>query len=89
MAVLKIGSTGDDVARIQQALQEAGFYQGAVDGIIGVGTEAAVKGFQLNAGLAVVSWARLPGGNSSRPRPRRPQRCRGAGLPLPGAHRIV
>ena len=42
---LSRGATGPVVARLQTALQNLG-YTGAVDGIFGVQTEAAVKAFQ-------------------------------------------
>ena len=42
---LSRGATGPVVARLQKALQNLG-YSGAVDGIFGVQTEAAVKAFQ-------------------------------------------
>jgi hypothetical protein len=39
------------VVRIQKALQDAGLFQGALDGAFGDRTEAAVKAFQAQAGL--------------------------------------
>ncbi len=65
MATYKNGSSGDDVARIQKALQDAGVYQGTPDGVFGDQTEAAVKAFQAQAGLTAdgivgpATWARL------------------------------
>jgi hypothetical protein len=65
MATYKHGSSGDDVARIQKALQDAGLFQGALDGVFGDQTEAAVKAFQAQAGLTAdgivgpATWARL------------------------------
>lgn len=65
MATYKNGSTGDDVARIQKALQDAGLYQGPLDGSFGDGTGAAVKAFQAQAGLAAdgivgpATWGKL------------------------------
>ena len=41
------------VSDIQAALQERGYYQGAVDGRNGPLTRAAIAGFQQDAGLAV------------------------------------
>jgi N-acetylmuramoyl-L-alanine amidase len=45
-AVLKRGSTGNVVRTIQTRLKNWGYYNGAVDGIYGPKTEAAVKYFQ-------------------------------------------
>lgn len=65
MALLKKGASGDDVARIQKALKEAGFYEGEADGMFNDRTEAGVKAFQTKSGLAAdgivgpVTWARL------------------------------
>lgn len=65
MAVLKKGSSGDDVTRIQKALKEAGFYEGETDGMFNDRTEAGVKAFQTASGLAAdgivgpVTWAKL------------------------------
>ncbi|MGB8652837.1 MAG: N-acetylmuramoyl-L-alanine amidase [Mycobacteriales bacterium] len=42
---------GDDVAALQERLAELGFDTGRVDGIFGVRTEAALKGFQREYGL--------------------------------------
>lgn len=62
--VLKRGSSGDAVGRLQTALMASGFPL-AVDGSFGAGTEAAVKAFQTRAGLAAdgvvgpQTWARL------------------------------
>lgn len=50
--VYKNGSTGDDVTRIQKALQIAGFFNEEPDGKFGPMTEAAVKNFQAGSGLA-------------------------------------
>ncbi len=38
---------------IQKALAEAGFYKGAIDGIIGSKTRAAIRSFQEEHGLSV------------------------------------
>lgn len=43
---------GDDVAALQERLLEMGFDPGRCDGIFGQGTEAALKEFQRNVGLA-------------------------------------
>lgn len=50
---LKIGSTGDDVKKLQERLTELGYYNGEIDGNFGVNTEAAFKLFQQTAGLYV------------------------------------
>jgi N-acetylmuramoyl-L-alanine amidase len=44
---------GDDVASLQRSLGALGFDAGRVDGIFGVHTEAALREFQRNTGLAV------------------------------------
>ncbi len=50
-AVLKKGSNGDEVATVQRKLKQWGYYDGAVDGIFGSRTEAAVRYFQRKNGL--------------------------------------
>ena len=57
---LKMGSTGEDVKKIQKALKEAGYQCGefgeqldGVDGIIGKVTESSIKAFQKAKGLQV------------------------------------
>ena len=52
-AVLKQGSTGSTVKTMQQKLKNWGYYTGAVDGIFGSKTLAAVKYFQRKNGLVV------------------------------------
>src|SRR5690242_7608457 len=52
MALLKDGSTGDDVVKLQQKLSELGFDPGDADGIFGASTTAAVKAFQQSKGLS-------------------------------------
>ena len=52
-AVLKQGSKGETVKKIQQKLKNWGYYSGAVDGIFGAKTTAAVKLFQKRNGLTV------------------------------------
>ncbi len=42
---------GDDVAQLQQQLQELGFYRHRVDGSFGAYTHGAVEEYQLNYGL--------------------------------------
>jgi hypothetical protein len=49
--VLKPGATGAEVKQLQQALVKAGQSPGAVDGVYGPKTEAAVKAFQTSAGI--------------------------------------
>ena len=46
------GSSGDTVTAIQQKLSAWGYYNGAIDGIYGSRTEAAVRYFQQKSGLA-------------------------------------
>ncbi|MEG4517369.1 MULTISPECIES: N-acetylmuramoyl-L-alanine amidase [unclassified Microcoleus] len=48
---LSFGSTGPAVIKIQQRLRDLGFNPGAVDGLFGENTEAAVKAFQRSVGL--------------------------------------
>jgi N-acetylmuramoyl-L-alanine amidase len=52
-AVLRQGSTGQTVKQIQTRLKAWGYYTGAVDGIFGPQTTAAVKYFQRKNGLTV------------------------------------
>jgi hypothetical protein len=39
--------------QVQQALEQAGYYQGPIDGIVGPGTSAAIAAYQRDNGLAV------------------------------------
>jgi len=48
---LYLGSSGDDVSRVQQRLSQWGFYNGPVDGVYGDTTFQAVQNFQRNNGL--------------------------------------
>jgi len=48
---MKVGSSGSDVVKLQQALECLGYYSGTIDGNYGAGTEAAVKRFQSKRGL--------------------------------------
>jgi putative chitinase len=48
---LKQGDSGDDVETLQQALNGHGFSPGAIDGMYGQGTVAAVIAFQNSEGL--------------------------------------
>ena len=50
-AVLRQGASGGEVKELQRRLKEWGYYNGAVDGIYGKGTVAAVKTFQKKNGL--------------------------------------
>ena len=52
-AVLKQGSRGDTVKTVQKKLKNWGYYSGAVDGIYGAQTTAAVKYFQRKNNLVV------------------------------------
>ena len=52
-SVLKKGSQGEKVEKLQQRLSDLGFYQGAIDGDFGDRTELAFKQFQQAAGLYV------------------------------------
>ena len=48
---LRLGATGDAVARLQRRLSEKGFKCGTIDGEFGQGTEAAVIAFQMSESL--------------------------------------
>ncbi|MBP2654525.1 MAG: ErfK/YbiS/YcfS/YnhG family protein [Firmicutes bacterium] len=50
---LKYQMSGPDVATVQIKLKELGYLSGRADGIFGQSTEAAVKAYQLDKGLAV------------------------------------
>ena len=50
-AVLKRGASGGEVKELQRRLKQWGYYNGAVDGVYGSGTVAAVKAFQKKNGL--------------------------------------
>ncbi|PAX51888.1 peptidoglycan-binding domain-containing protein [Brunnivagina elsteri] len=50
--VLKEGSRGQEVVKLQEGLKKLNFYSGAIDGIFGVGTKDAVIKFQRSQGLA-------------------------------------
>lgn len=50
-ASYKRGSTGNMVSQIQTTLKNQSFYFGAVDGVFGSSTEAAVKKYQKTYGL--------------------------------------
>lgn len=46
------GSSGDSVAKLQQALKIKGYYTGTVDGKFGDGTRSAVKAYQKAVGIS-------------------------------------
>lgn len=50
-ALSKMGSTGEEVTRIQTRLKEWGYYNGQIDGIFGTATRDAVIKFQKANGL--------------------------------------
>jgi hypothetical protein len=68
--ILRRGSRGPDVRKLQEQLKTAGFDPGAIDGIFGAKTDAAVRGFQSARGLAVdgivgpKTWAALAAGGA-------------------------
>lgn len=49
----KLGDSGIDVAKLQQALNVLGYYSGTIDGDFGSATELAVKRFQTNRKMKV------------------------------------
>lgn len=51
MDVLKEGMSGRDITELQTRLRDSGFPPGAIDGVFGPGTEAAVLAFQSSKGL--------------------------------------
>jgi peptidoglycan hydrolase-like protein with peptidoglycan-binding domain len=67
MPTLRWGSTGDDVAKLQQTLAELGFYSGPIDGSFGPLTRSAVMAFQRANGLTPdgivgpITWSALAG----------------------------
>lgn len=72
-AVSRLGSTGSEVKRIQQKLNELGYNAGKVDGIYGTQTKNAVTKFQRNCGITAdgicgkqtLLYLGLSGGGSS------------------------
>lgn len=50
---VQFGSEGSTVTKIQERLQELGFYTGSIDGYFGAETEKAYKAFQKAAGVTV------------------------------------
>lgn len=51
-ALSKVGSTGEEVRKIQKKLRELGYLSGSVDGIYGTKTKKAVTAFQKNCGIS-------------------------------------
>lgn len=51
--VLKLGSSGENVTKLQNRLTELGFYTGSVTGYFGELTEKAYRAFQKAAGVTV------------------------------------
>ncbi len=82
-SLLRLGSRGPEVEKLQQALIQQGFLSGKADGIFGPATRSAVMAFQKAKGLAVDGIAgpktlavlygsvASPGGNSSDEQPSR------------------
>lgn len=52
-SVLKLGSSGSAVTKLQNRLKALGFYDGVVTGYFGEATQAAYKAFQKAAGVTV------------------------------------
>lgn len=50
--ILRIGSRGTSVDKLQTSLKKAGFYQGVIDGIFGRQTQASVIKFQQSKKLS-------------------------------------
>lgn len=50
---LEMGSTGEQVRKLQQRLKDLGYYNGSVDGSFGESTQASVMAFQLRNNLTV------------------------------------
>ena len=73
MLCQKLGSTGDEVNKIQKKLSSLGFYNGSVDGVYGNDTKSAVKAFQKSCGITAdgicgkttLLYLGLSGGGSS------------------------
>ena len=63
--LLRVGSTGADVGRLETRLTELSLYTGRVDNVFGGGVEAGVKSFQKSNGLTAdgivgdQTWAAL------------------------------
>ena len=54
---LGIGSNGDKVRALQQALTELGYYKSTVDGVFAAGTLSAMKAFQAKNSLRATGVA--------------------------------
>lgn len=73
--VLRFGSRGSAVVRLQTALRSAGFNPGPIDGVFGLRTQTAVINFQRSRGLAVTgivnvaTWEALGFNCGPRPTP--------------------
>jgi peptidoglycan hydrolase-like protein with peptidoglycan-binding domain len=71
--LLRLGSRGEAVSKLQQQLQQLGHYTGAIDGVYGKKTEAAVAKFQQVSGLGVdgivgpSTWQKLQARSGSVP----------------------
>jgi len=71
--ILKKGSTDPVVRDLQEALKALGFSPGAIDGQFGTATEAAVKAFQQQRGIAAdgvvgrVTWINIDEADQSEP----------------------
>lgn len=50
-STIYLGSRGENVRALQEALKKAGFYEGEVDGVFGRWTRAAVIALQRKQGL--------------------------------------
>lgn len=51
LTLLKEGSSGPTVKRLQQVLKDKGYNPGSIDSVFGLGTKAAVRAFQRANGL--------------------------------------
>ena len=64
-SILRLGSKGEAVIKLQRELKQLGYYQGTVDGVYGSFTYGAVSQFQQEQGLTVdgvtgnQTWSRL------------------------------
>ncbi len=56
LPTIRLWDTNDTVAKLQQILNEKGYNAGTVDGIFGMATYRAVRGFQASNGLPVDGW---------------------------------
>lgn len=73
--VLKLGSQGEDVRKLQRRLKDLNYYSGSADGDFGTATETAVKAFQRRNNLTAdgiagkATTTRLYSNNALRARP--------------------